>query len=183
MKSIRRVQVLYRFQIELSDIDRNHYESLDFRIAQHPSETATYLLSRVLAYILSYDEKLEFSAEGLNDPEAPTLKIKNSQDGVQLWIEIGNPSAKKLHKACKVADVVKIYTYKSTQVLIDDIKKNEVHRADKIQIFFLDPKILAVLEKDLEKNNRWTILIQENRLDISFGPNSVATEITKFLVN
>ncbi|MGZ3712301.1 MAG: YaeQ family protein, partial [Bdellovibrionota bacterium] len=30
---------LYRFQINLSDIDRGHYDQLDFRMAMHPSET------------------------------------------------------------------------------------------------------------------------------------------------
>ena len=54
--------MLYRFLIELSDIDRSVYKSLDFRVAQHPSEIAPYLLSRVLAYALSYQEGLEFAS-------------------------------------------------------------------------------------------------------------------------
>ena len=62
---------LFRFKIELSDLEKGSYQSLDFRAAQHPSESLTYLLTRVLAYCLSYEEDLEFSAGGLADPDSP----------------------------------------------------------------------------------------------------------------
>jgi hypothetical protein len=38
---------MYHRQIELSDVDRGVYESLDLRVARHPSESARYLLMRV----------------------------------------------------------------------------------------------------------------------------------------
>ena len=66
--------MLYRFLIDLSDVDRNIYQTLDFRIAQHPSEIPAYLLTRVLAYALQYQEGLEFSAAGLSDPDAAAIK-------------------------------------------------------------------------------------------------------------
>jgi len=43
---------IYRLQIELSDVDRGVYESLDLRLARHPSESMPYLLTRALAYAL-----------------------------------------------------------------------------------------------------------------------------------
>lgn len=172
--------MLYRFQIELSDVDRGIYKTLDFRIAQHPSETLTYLLTRVLAFTLSYQDTLEFSASGLSDPEGPALQIKGSQENIDLWIEIGNPSAKKLHKASKIAKVVGVYTYKSAQVLMDDIQKNSVHRANEIQIFFIDPKFLLVLENLVQKNNRWSILHQDGQVDVTMDSGSANTQIKKF---
>jgi uncharacterized protein YaeQ len=105
--------MLYRFQIELSDIDRGVYESLDFRVAQHPSETYPYMLSRVLAYCLTYQEGLEFTPGGLADPEAPALRKLGHHNSIDLWIEIGNPSARKLHKASKAAKEVSVFTYKT----------------------------------------------------------------------
>ena len=65
--------MLYRFIIELSNIDREVYETLDFRVSQHPSEIPSYLLTRTLAYSLSYQEGLSFSDEGLSNPDAPGL--------------------------------------------------------------------------------------------------------------
>lgn len=174
--------MLYKFSIELSDVDRAVYETLDFRIAQHPSEIVMYLLCRVLAYALSYEEDLEFSGTGLSDPEAAALKVVSANGTVLLWIEIGNPSAKKLHKATKLAKKVVVYTYKSADVLIADIKNNDVHRAEDIEIYQVDSKFLQSLEKVLDKNNKWSVLHQQGQLDINIGSESFITEIKKVSV-
>ena len=171
--------MLYRFNIELSDVDRNVYETLDFRIQQHPSEISTYLLTRVLAYALSYQSNLEFSASGLSDPDTPALQSKGDHGSIDLWIEIGNPSAKKLHKAGKTAKQVVVYTYKSAEVLIADINNNDVHRASDIQIYSFDVKFLSNLEKLLQKNNRWSIVLQEAQLDVTIGEQTISTEVKK----
>ena len=101
---------LYRFQIELSDIPRGIYETLDFRVAQHPSETLPYMLTRVLAYALNTQDGLTFAPTGLHDPDAAAISIDSPNGGFQLLIEIGSPSARKLHKATKMARLVKVYT-------------------------------------------------------------------------
>jgi uncharacterized protein YaeQ len=169
--------VLYRFQIELSDVDRGVYESLDLRVSQHPSETPPYLLSRVLAYALSYQPGLEFSPSGLSDPDAAALKAMGAHEAVDLWIEIGNPSARKLHKAMKIAKRVVVYTYKSPEVLIDDIKNNDVHRASEISIYAFDADFLLALEHRLQKNNRWSILQHQGHLDIDAGGETVSGDV------
>jgi hypothetical protein len=46
---------IHTFALEISDIDRGVYEKLDLRVARQPSETAPYMLSRVLAYSLEYN--------------------------------------------------------------------------------------------------------------------------------
>ena len=172
--------MLYHFQLELSDIDRGIYETLDFRIAQHPSETALYLLSRTLAYALSYQEGLEFSPGGLNDPEAPALRAMGVHGATDLWIEIGNPSARKLHKASKVAQNVIIYTYKSAELLLQEIRSNDIHRAHEIQIYAFEAKFLQTLETQLKKNNRWSILRQHGQIDLNSGDLALTTEVRKF---
>lgn len=169
--------MLYHFQFELSDVDRGVYESLDFRIVQHPSETGTYLLCRALAYALSYQEGLEFSPSGLSDPEEPAMKAMGKMGAIDLWIEIGNPSAKKLHKASKAAGKVIVYTYKNPEILKKEILDNKVHRAQDIQIFAMDAKFLQSLEEQLLKNNRWSLLVQNGQLDIGTGAHSMTTEV------
>ncbi len=171
--------MLFKFLIELSDIDRGIYTTLDFRVAQHPSEIAPYLLTRIIAYSLSYQEGIEFAAGGLSDPEAPALIVRNQHGTAELWIEVGNPSARKLHKATKTAKSVRVYTYKSPQVLLDDIKNNDVHRREEIEIFGVDLKFLNLLEKKLTKNNRWNFLHQDGHLDINTGAESFTTEVLR----
>lgn len=172
--------MLYRFQIELSDIDRGAYETLDFRVAQHPSETYPYMLSRVLAYCLAYQEGLEFTPGGLSDPEAPALRKLGLHNSVDLWIEIGNPSARKLHKASKIAKQVMVFTYKNPDVLLNEIKANEVHRAEELLLYAFDDDLLEQVGEKVEKNNRWSLLYQQGQLDLSIGDEVFVSEVKHF---
>jgi len=172
--------MLYHFQFELSDIDRGVYETLDFRLAQHPSETAPYLLTRALAFALSYQEGLEFSPAGLGDPEAPALKSLGLHGAIDLWIEIGNPSARKLHKASKAARQVEIYTYKNPEVLLQEIRGGEIHRAQEIGIYSFSSQFLQTLEERLEKNNRWSLVRQQENLSVTIAGQSISTEVHRY---
>lgn len=171
--------MLYRFQIALSDVDRGVYETLDFRVAQHPSETHPYMLSRVLAYCLTYQEGLEFSPGGLADPEAPALRKMGLHNAIDLWIEIGNPSSRKLHKASKAAKQVIVFTYKNPEVLLAEIKNGEVHRAGELQLYAINPKFLDSVAEKIDKNNRWSVLIQNSQTDLTIGNETFTSEILK----
>ncbi|UOF02449.1 YaeQ family protein [Bdellovibrio reynosensis] len=170
--------MLYRFQIDLSDVDRGVYETLDFRVAQHPSETYPYMLSRVLAYCLAYEQGLEFSPGGLADPEAPALRKLGLHNSIDLWIEIGNPSARKLHKANKTAKQVMVFTYKNPEVLLTEIKNGEVHRAEDLKLYSFDPKFLDTVADKTDKNNRWAILVQNGQMDLTISEQTFTVEIT-----
>ncbi len=174
--------MLYRFTIELSNIDRNLYETLDFRVSQHPSEIESYLLTRTLAYAISYEEGLEFSPQGLADPESPALHKLGRHNSIDLWIEIGNPSSRKLHKATKTAKKVSIYTYKNPEVLLNDIKSNAVHKADELEIFAFNEEFISTLEKNLNKTNRWSLVIQQNQISISIAEQTITTELKQFKI-
>ncbi len=165
---------LYRVKIDLTDIDRGVYENLDFRLAQHPSESTQYLLTRALAYALNYSSDLEFSPKGLGDPESPALQIQSS-NGVTLSIEIGNPSAKRLHKISKHSQRVRIYTYKDPELLINEARTANIHRADTIEIFAIDPKFLDSLGQNLARAIQWNLIVQDGMLNL----NGEETEIQK----
>lgn len=169
--------MLYHFQLDFSDIDRSVYQTLDFRLVQHPSETAPYLLTRALAYALSYQENLEFSPSGLSDPEGPALKAVGKMGAIDLWIEIGNPSTRKLHKAGKAANNVVIYTYKNADVLMKEISEAKIHRSENLKIFAFETKFLEKLEGQLKKNNRWSLLHQQGQLDVDTGELQISTEL------
>jgi uncharacterized protein YaeQ len=164
---------LYRFRIDVSDVDRGVYESLDFRAALHPSEVPIYLVTRVLAFALNTQEGLEFSAGGLSDPDAPCLKVDDPQGGLKLWIEIGNPSARKLHKAAKASREVRVYTYKDPALILKDIAGEKVHEAERLMIFSFAPGFLERLVAGLEKDNAWSLLCSEGSLVVNFGSGEV----------
>ena len=170
---------LYRFHIDLSDVDQGLYKTLDLRLAMHPSESNAYLVTRLIAYVLNEREFLEFAPEGLGDPDAPAISIRTSGGDIPLWIEIGNPSARKLHKAAKAARQVKVYTYKDPAVLLKDIRENKVYHAESIEIFSIDPRFLETLAARLERKNSWGIILHEGTLNISIGELSEVTDLVK----
>ncbi len=172
--------MLYRFQIDLSDIDKGNYQTLDFRVALHPSESMPYLLTRVLAFALNYQDGLEFSPDGLGNSDSSALRKLGHNGETILSIEIGNPSARRLHKTSKFAKTVKVYTYKSAQVVIDEIRNNEVYKSEQIEIFELDPIFLKQLEGIIEKNNRWSLVSQQGQIDVTYAKQSISGQIKQF---
>ena len=98
---------MYVFAIELADSDRSVYTSLELRVARHPSETAEYLLTRVLAYCMEYAEGIAFS-KGLSDPDEPAIFIRDLTGALQAWIEVGAPEAARLHRASKASPRVAV---------------------------------------------------------------------------
>src|SRR3954451_20144957 len=106
-----------RFEIGLAASDRSVYETLDLRIAQHPSESERYLVARVLARALEHAEGLEFSKGGVSNDEEPALVQRDLRGDLLAWIEIGSPTPDRLHKATKLAPRVVIYAWKSPDEL------------------------------------------------------------------
>jgi uncharacterized protein YaeQ len=170
---------LLRFQIDLSDIDRSIYKPFDFRMAKHPSESDAYLLTRLFAFLLNDREGLEFSPGGLSDPEAPALSAAAPHGEILLWIEIANPSARKLHKASKTARQVKVYTYKDVGPLLEEIRNGKVHKAETLEIYSLDPGFLEALASRLERTNKWGVVQQDGSVTVSIGDWSASTELVK----
>src|SRR5258708_1768007 len=127
---------IYHFQIALSDVDRGVYETLDLRVARHPSETMRYLLVRVLAYCLLFEEGIAFG-KGLSTTEEPPLWIKDLQGNLRVWIEVGSPSADRLHKAAKTAPRVVVFTHHELAPLKREWQSRPIFHSDRIEILSL----------------------------------------------
>ena len=170
---------LYRFKIDLSDIDRALYEAIDIRLAMHPSESPLFLLTRVLAYALNFQAGLEFSPQGLGDTDQAPLSIADPRGGLLLWIEIGSPSAKRLHAASKAAKHVKVYIYKDPRLWLQEMQSSDIYQFEKIEIYSFKPEFLLSLAGLVERNNEWNLIIQDGSLTISFKNQSLQGEILK----
>ena len=163
---------LYRFRLDLSDIDRGVYEELDLRVAMHPSESEEYLLTRILAYALSYEEGLEFTS-GLSNNDEPAIRRQTPDGTIHRWIDIGNPAAKRLHKASKASRAVQVYTYKDPENLKKDVRGQQIHKVETIEVFSFSPGFLAEISPFLKRDNRWTIIHNEKELTLTVGEESV----------
>lgn len=169
---------LYRFRLDVSDIDRGFYGALDNRVAMHPSETIPFLVTRVLAFALCYDEGLEFS-KGLSTVDEPAIWKKDPGGQILIWIEIGSPSAERLHKAAKASRQVLVFTHKDPENLAREVAGKAVHRASEIEVVPLDRKFLDELGVRLAKDNRWSVIHQEGSLTVSIGDQSFMTTLAR----
>lgn len=162
---------MFTFEIELSDVDRNVYASLSLRVAQHPSETEAYLLTRVLAYCLEHREGIAFS-KGLAEPDEPPIAVRDLSGALQAWIEIGNPDAARLHKASKASPRVAVYTHKDPAQLSRSLVGERVHKIDTIEVFAMDRELLAFLAERLERRMQFALMRAEGELFVTVGEDS-----------
>ena len=101
---------IIKAQLALSDMDKHVYETLSLTVAQHPSENEQRLMIRILAFALHYQERLEFT-KGLCADDEPEVWLKNYNEEIELWIELGLPDEKRVKKACNRAKDVVLYCY------------------------------------------------------------------------
>ncbi len=103
---------IYKMKIALSNINRAYYDTLNFTIAQHPSETPERMMVRVLAFCLNSQEDLVFT-NGLSAVDEPDIWARTLDDQISLWIDVGEPSLERIKKAVRLSPVVKIYSFNS----------------------------------------------------------------------
>lgn len=169
---------VHSFEVTLNDADRGVYESLEFRVARHPSETAEYLVTRVLAYCLEYREGLAFSKGGLSDPDAPALAVRDLTGALQSWIEIGTPEAARLHKAAKAAPRVVVYSHKDVTLLLERLAAAGVHRGERIEVYSLEREFLAALVARLDRRMRFDLAVTDCDLYLSLGAETLSGSVS-----
>ncbi|HEY3805568.1 MAG TPA: YaeQ family protein [Kofleriaceae bacterium] len=156
-----------RFAIALAHADRELYTDLDLRVAQHPSESERYLVARVLARALEHAEGLDFSKGGVSDDTEPALVQRDLRGDLVAWIEVGNPSPERLHKAAKASPRVVVYTWKSPSALRD--ATTDIHRADELEIVGLSADLLDAIAVTLDRMNRWDLSITGGSVYLTIG--------------
>jgi uncharacterized protein YaeQ len=169
---------MYTFDIQLMDVDRGVYETLDLRVAQHPSETDEYLVTRVLAYCLEYAEGIAFS-KGISDPDEPAIAVRDLTGAVRVWIEIGAPDAARLHKAGKSAARVAVYTHRDSDQVIRQWAGARIHRREALDIFRIDGALLDWLVARLERRTSFSLSVTGEDLYITMGDEVGEGRVTR----
>ena len=101
---------IFKADIDISDLRRHYYHSHSLTLARHPSETNERMMLRLLSFALFADEQLSFT-RGLSNDDEPDLWLKELHGGIRLWIELGQPSAKRLRRARSQAEHVVVISY------------------------------------------------------------------------
>lgn len=169
---------IYKASIELADMDRNYYDSLQLTIAQHPSETDQRLMIRLVAYILNAHPDLKFG-KGLSDEDEASLWQINYSDEINVWVELGQPDEKRLKKACNQAKLVKLYTYGSSSNTWWSQTESNLKKFDRLSIERFEQNTCDALVKLLSRNMEFQCSIQDGQLWLSSGDETLLVETQK----
>jgi uncharacterized protein YaeQ len=169
---------IYTVNIDLADMDRGVYETLDLRVARHPSETVEYMLVRILAYCLEYRDGIELT-EGVSSGEEPALLVRDLTGQITRWIEVGLPDAARLHRASKRAGAVAVYTHRDARQLLAQLAGAKIHRAADIPIRAFERGAIEEVAGLIERRTSFALSVSDGELHLSLGDRVLTMAMTE----
>ncbi|MCI5104433.1 MAG: YaeQ family protein, partial [Algiphilus sp.] len=79
---------MHHFTVQLADMDRQRYADFSLRVARQPSETEVFMLTRILAYCLEYEEGIALT-EGVAATDEPAVVVRDLTGRITKWVEVG----------------------------------------------------------------------------------------------
>ncbi len=169
---------IYRVNLQLADLDRHCYESLQLTLAQHPSETPERLLARLLAYALCYREGLTFT-RGVGAGDEPDLWAHEPDGRVALWVEVGLPDPARLQKAARHAGEVVLLAFGPTRFRWEGMHLAALSRIPNLQVLGLDYAFLSTLSGRLQRAIDWSLTLTEGTLYLESGGETLETPLQR----
>ncbi|MBC3909914.1 YaeQ family protein [Undibacterium umbellatum] len=168
--------IIYKADLNISDMDRGYYADHSLTIARHPSETDERMMIRVLAFAIHAAERLEFG-KGISDTEEPDIWLKDYTDAIQLWIEVGQPDDRRLLKACGRSEQVIAYSFASASDIWWKAMNSRLDRAKNLRVMNVPSEQSQALEKLAQRNMQLQCTIQDGQIWMSAGDASVQIDL------
>jgi uncharacterized protein YaeQ len=164
---------IFKAELQIADLDRNHFHNYALTIARHPSETDLRMMVRIMAFALNANKDLEFS-KGISTDNEPDIWQKNMSNDILLWIALGQPDEKRLRRACGVAEQVIIYTYqnRSAEVWWKQYEKT-LQRFEKLRVFSIDEDDCNSLQQLVSRKMQLQCTIQDAECWLTDGVSSI----------
>jgi len=166
---------IYKANIDIADMDRNYYDSLQLTIAQHPSETDQRLVVRLISYILNAHDDLKFG-KGVSDEDEAAIWQVNYSDEIALWIELGQLDEKRIKKASNKAQQVKLYCYGTSVETWWSQSQNALNKFEKLSIEQFSTDTTDALVKLLSRTMDFQCSIQDDQLWLTSDGESLLIE-------
>ena len=167
---------IYNLMIELADIDRGVYETLDLRIARQPSETIEYMLTRLLAYCLEYTEGITLT-QGVAAGDEPAVWVHDLTGQLTAWIEVGLPDAERLHRGSKLAGRAAAYTHRDVTQLLGQLAGKKIHHAEEIPIYALDRRFVDEVAGLITRRTSLALSVTDRELYITIGGRTFSSTL------
>lgn len=169
---------IYTITIDLSDLDRSVFESFELRVARHPSETAEYMLVRLLAYCLEYQEGIALT-DGVSSGDEPALVVRDLTGRVTAWIEVGLPDASRLHRGSKLAGRAAVYTHRDVRQLLSQLAGAKIHRAGDIPIRAFERGAIDEVASLIDRRASLAITVSGGELMVAMGDQTFIITMTE----
>jgi uncharacterized protein YaeQ len=127
---------------------------------------------------MEYTEGISFS-NGLSTPDEPTIAIRDLTGAMRAWIDVGAPSAERLHRASKATPRVAVYTHKDVTQFVARLRGERIHRIEALEVYALDRELLTNLENRLERRMALSLTVAEKHLYVSVGEASLTGVIER----
>jgi uncharacterized protein YaeQ len=170
---------IYRWMIDLSDVDRGVYEKLELRAAMHPSETPLHLVTRVIAYALCFEDSIAFSPTGVAGSDDPAVMVRALTGELLHAIEIGTPSADRVHRLSKACARVSIFTHHDPALLIKELQSKKVHKLDTVEAWAVSRPLVEQLSRKLDRTVHWTLVRSGGELYVTVGEQTLSGEVAQ----
>ncbi len=169
---------VYKAELQIADMDRNHYQAYSLTLARHPSETDERMLLRLVAFALNAHEQLGF-CKGISTDDEPDLWQMSLSGEIELWIELGQPDEKRLRRACGRARQVIVYPYAERSAAIWWQQNGaDFQRFDNLSVIKLSVQGDTPLSTLAQKNMNLTCTIQDGQIWLSDSEQNVSLEQT-----
>lgn len=171
---------IYRAGIQLSDIDRGLYESLQVTVARHPSETEERLLARILAYALYYEPELTFT-KGVGAGDEPDLWVKGPDGRVKCWVEVGLPDAERLIKASRHSEQVVLCAFGSALSVWEKQQLPKLAGIANLTVISLEQSFLKQLTGRLQRSISWSLTVTEGTLYLTIDSETLESSVIRLM--
>ncbi|MEQ1506513.1 MAG: YaeQ family protein [Myxococcota bacterium] len=168
----------HTFDLVISDVDRGVYETLSLKTQRHPSESAEYLFTRVLAYALEYTDGIAFT-QGLSVSDEPAVWVRDLTGALVAWIEVGAPDAARLHKASKACGRVVVYCHKDIDAYLRSLAGHKIHASERVSVVEVDRALIAALVARLERRTALQLSVSEGTLYVDAGGEALAMPLVR----
>ena len=168
---------IFKAEVQVSDLDRQHFATHALTIARHPSETDERMMVRVLAFALNADDALEFG-RGLSSEGEPDLVKKDLTGAIELWIDVGLPDEREVRKAAGRAREVKVYLYGGRAASMWWAQNEAaLARFRNVSVIEVPAAVTDVLTPLAERNMRLDCTIQDAQMWLASGGETLHFEL------
>lgn len=171
---------LYKVELQLVDTDRDVYDSCNFTLTQHPSETQRRMMVRLMVYALNYHCDLKFT-KGLSSQDEPDIWQISPSLQIENWIEVGQASPERMRKGISRAPKVLLYAYGSETDVWWQKSAAAFKALPHIEVYRFAHQQVEQLVSLVAKKMLITVSISESQLYINCGDQEVHMDLTKLL--